>query len=197
MSSQNSSKTLDINDVEEKLLLLHLIYLMDLPMSRAAITNFIVENELMDYYTLEGNLADMAEGGFLEVAHENAQDVSTTLYTLTDDGIEHLKLLDSMISRPIKQLINRFVENNRGVIQKSFEKSCNYFPDDATGEFTVKCGVYDDKRGTLLMEITLPVVTRELAKQIQANWNANYTLLYQKVLTALTEEPETEEHVGG
>jgi len=185
-----SSLKLELSDVEEKLLLLYLIYLMDLPMSRAAITNFIVEKELMDYYTLEANLADMVEGGFLEVAHENAQDVSTTLYTLTDDGQDHLKLLDSLISRPVKQLINRFVESNRGVIQKSFEKSANYFPDDETGEFTVKCGVYDDKRGTLLMEITLPVVTREQAKQIQSNWNSNYTIIYQKVLTVLTEPVE-------
>ena len=163
--------------------------------ARAAITDFIVEKELMDYYTLEENLADMAEGGFLEVAHENAEDVSTTLYTLTEDGLEHLKLLDSMISRPVKQVINRYVESNRGKIQKSFEKSANYFPNDETGEFTVKCGVYDDKRGTLLMEITLPVVTREQAKQIQANWNSNYTLLYQKVLIALTEIPGPDEHV--
>jgi len=190
MIDPNPSLKLELSDVEEKLLLLYLIYLIDLPMSRAAITNFIVEKELMDYYTLEANLADMVEGAFLEVARENAQDVSTTLYTLTEDGLNHLKLLDSMISRPVKQVVNRYVEANRGTIQKSFEKSANYFPDDETGEFTVKCGVYDDKRGTLLMEITMPVVTREQAKQIQANWNANYTALYQKVLAALTEMPE-------
>ena len=190
MSNSGSSLNLDYSDVEKKLLLLLLIDLMDLPMSRGAITTFIVEKELMAYYALEENLADLVEGGFLEVTHENAQDVSTTLYTLTDDGHEHLKLLDSMISFPVRRVINQYVEENRGKIQKSFEKSANYFPNAETGEFTVKCGVYDDKRGSLLMEVILPVATREQAKQIQANWNANYTIIYQKVLFALTDEPE-------
>jgi len=120
--------------------------------------------------------------------------MNTTRYTLTEDGTTQLELLDDHIPRPVRKVINRYVEDNRGKIRKGFEKTAHYFPNVENDEFIVKCGVYDDKRGSMLMEISVPVVTREQAKQIQANWNSNYSSIYQRVLSVLTEpEPEAAE----
>ena len=178
---------IEYKDVENKLLILHLINMMDLPMSRAQITDFIIEKDIMNHFVLEKNLNDMVESGFLEATNENAADINTTRYALTEDGSTQLELLNDHIPRPVKQMINRYVEETRGKIRKGFEKTAHYFPNVENDEFIVKCGVYDDKRGSMLMEISVPVVTREQAKQIQSNWNANYTSLYQRILSTLTE----------
>ena len=179
--------TIEYEDVENKLLILYLISSMDLPMSRVQIANFFTEKELMNQFVLLQNLEDMVERGFLEATSENAEDVGTTNYNLTEEGSSHLEHLESLIPRPVRQAIDNSIDETRGKIRKGFEKTANYFPNVENDEYIVKCGVYDDKRGTMLMEISLPVATREQAKFIQANWNDNYTSIYQKVLVALTE----------
>jgi len=185
---------IEYKDVENKLLILYLINLMDLPMSRAQLTDFIIAKEIMNHFTLEDHLTDMVDRGFLEAAHEITQDETTTRYSLTEDGHIHLEHLNEHIPRPARNMINKYVSETRGKIRKGFEKTCHYFPDIENDEFIVKGGIYDDKRGSLLMEITVPVATREQAKQLQANWNANYNSIYQRVLAALTDKnPATEE----
>ena len=179
--------TIEYKDIENKLLLLYLINTMDLPMSRSQITDFIIQKDLMNHFVLEQNLTDMVGRGFLETTHENAQDENTTRYSLTEDGLTNLDLLEGQIPRPVRQIICQYVEENRGKINKSFEKTAHYFPNVENDEYIVKCGVYDDKRSTMLMEISVPVVTREQAKQLQANWHANYSTLYQRILAILTE----------
>jgi hypothetical protein len=128
----------------------------------------------------------MVERGYLAVTLENTLDENTTRYTLTEDGITNLNLLENQIPRAVRNMIVQYVEDTRGKIKKGFEKTAHYFPAD-NDEYIVKLGVYDDKRDTMLMEISVPVVTREQAKYIQANWNANYNTLYQKILAALTD----------
>jgi len=188
-----SSIAIEYKEIENKLLIMYLINMMELPMSRPQITEFIIEKELMSYFTLEQNLTEMVERGFLEATRENAQDISTTRYSLTENGITNLDLLEKHIPRPARQIISTYVEDNRGRIIKSYEKTANYFPNPDNDGFTVKLGVYDDKRSALLMEISVAVATREQAKQIQAGWNANYSTLYQNVLEVLTEPPKTEQ----
>ena len=179
--------TIEYNDVENKLILLYLINMMDLPMSRSQITDFVIRKDLMNHFVLEQSLADMEERKFLEATLENSQDESTTRYVLTEEGLTNLELLESQIPRPVRNMIDQYVDENQGKIKKGFEKTAHYFPNAENDEYIVKCGVYDDKRGSMLMEINVPVVTREQAKFIQTNWNNNYNLLYQRILTILTE----------
>ena len=188
--------TIEYEDVENKLLILYLISSMDLPMSRVQIANFFENKELMNHFVLLQNLEDMVERGFLEATSENAEDVGTTNYSLTEEGSAHLEHLESMIPRPVRQIIDNSIDETRGKIRKGFEKTANYFPNVENDEYIVKCGVYDDKRGTMLMEISVPVVTREQAKFIQANWNENYTSIYQRVLAALTERKDNTQEAG-
>ena len=179
--------TIEYKDIENKLLLLYLINCMELPMSRSQITDFIIEKDLMNNFVLEQHLTDLSDRGFLEETNENAQDVNTTRYALTEDGLSHLELLKNQIPRPVRQMIVQYVDENRGKIRKGFEKTAHYFPNVENDEYIVKCGVYDDKRSALLMELSVPVVTREQAKQLQSHWNANYNTLYQRIMAILTD----------
>ena len=183
--------TIEYNDVENKLAILYLINAMDLPMTRTQITSFFAEKELLGYLVLMKNLDDLVERGFLEALVESSQDEVSTSYILTDDGNTHLEHLESLLPRTVKRVIDSSIDETRGKIRKGYERTAHYFPNAENDEFTVKCGVYDDKQGTMLMEISIPVVSREQAKHILANWNDNYTGIYQKVLEILTENVKT------
>ncbi|MCL1863032.1 MAG: DUF4364 family protein [Defluviitaleaceae bacterium] len=177
---------LESNGIENKLLLLYLINTMELPMTRSEVTDFVIQNELMNHFTLGENLSDMVERGFLEATFENTLDENTTRYVVTDEGLTNLELLEGQIPRYIRNIITQYIVDNRGKIKKGYEKTAHYFPAE-NGEYIVKCGIYDDKRDSMLMELSFPVFTREQAKQMQQNWHANYTALYEKILSALTE----------
>ena len=190
MTDVNNSEYLQ---VENKLILLYLINKMDLPLSRSQLTDFVREGEYMDYYTLQQTLAEMVDGAYLE----KLQDNNNTRYSITDEGVTTLEYFESHITKPVRQMIDIYIEENRGKIKKDYESIANYFPNVENDEFKVKCGVYEDKRA--IIELFVSVETREQAKLIQANWRANASGLYTKIIEALTEEQEQqggEESVG-
>ena len=178
---------IEYKDVENKLLILYLINRMELSMSRAQITEFVMSKDFMNYFVLEETLADMTEQGLLETTSENAQDANTTRYTVTNNGLISLEYFENHIPRPMRTLINQYVEENRGKVKRDYEVTATYFPVAESDDFQVKCGVYEDHR--VLLELAISVDTRDQAKQIQANWRNNASLLYQRVIEALINTP--------
>ena len=172
------------NSTENKLLLLYLINRMEFPMSRAQVTDFVREADFMDYYTLQQTLADMVESGHLDATEENALDNSTTRYAVTGEGQTTLEYFEKHIAWSKREAIDRYITENRGKIKKDYENTATYFPNVENDEFRVKCGVYEDERA--LLELFVSVDTREQAKLIQSNWRANASVLYQRIIEALT-----------
>jgi hypothetical protein len=178
------SVSLEYKDVENKLLILYLINRMEISMSRAQITDFVMSKDIMDYFTLEQTLAVMLEQGLLEAAHENAQDANTTRYTVTNSGLTSLDYFVNHIPRPLRVLINQYVVENRGNVKRDYEVTATYFPNVESDDFQVKCGVYEDKR--VILELSISVDTREQAKLIQNNWRSGASELYQRITEAIT-----------
>ena len=169
----------EMKEPENKLLLLYLIDKMDLPLSRSQITDYILEAEFMDYYTLQQALADMAEQGYLEVQQNN----NTTRYTATEEGLQTLEYFEKHIPLPVRAKINAYIKENRKNIQRDFETTATFFPNVENDEFVVKCGAYEE--GRVLMEISISVDTREQARTVQNNWKSNAKVLYGEILMTL------------
>ena len=174
----------EYKNAENKLLLLYLINRMEFPMSRAQVTDFVHGADFMDYYTLQQTLAIMVENGHLDATEENATDNNTTRYAVTDEGQTTLEYFEKHIPWSKRQTIDRYISENRVKIKKDYENTATYFPNVENDEFRVKCGVYEDKRA--LLELFVSVDTREQAKLIQSNWRANASVLYQRIIEALT-----------
>jgi len=178
------SDTIEHKNVENKLLLLYLVDRMEYPMSRAQITEFVREADLMDYYTLQQTLANMVENNLFETTQENALDNNTTRYAATEEGLTTLEYFEQHIAVEIRQKIKSYVDTNRRKIKKDYEVTATYFPNADNNEFRVKCGVYEDKRA--LLELFVSVDTRDQAKLIQSNWQDNASGLYRRIIEALT-----------
>jgi len=179
MSDQTEYK-----NAENKLLLLYLINRMEFPMSRAQVTDFVRDEDFMDYYTLQQTLAVLVDGGHLDATVENALDNNTTRYVITGEGQMTLEYFEKHIPWSRRQAIDSYITENRGKIKKYYENTATYFPNVENDEFQVKCGVYEDKRA--LLELVVSVDTREQAKLIQSNWRASASALYQRIIEALT-----------
>jgi DNA-binding PadR family transcriptional regulator len=174
----------EFKTVENKLIVLYLLNRMVLPMSRGQIAEMVLSGDFMDFFTLQQALSEMVDIGYLDASQENAADNNTTRYTLTEEGTNTLEFFERRITFSTRQAIIRYANENRQKIQKDYEKTATYFPDENNDEFRVKCGVYEDKRA--LLELFISVDTREQAKFIQSNWQRNASVLYGRIIDALT-----------
>ena len=172
--------------VENKLLILYLIDKMDLPLSRSQITEFANECDYMDYYTLQQTLAEMVEDKYLEKTQEN----NNTRFSISDEGLTALEYFEKHIPGATRARINKYVHDNFNSVKKDYEITANYFLDNETNEYIVKCGVYDDEK--ILMEINISVVSRDQAKLILNNWKTRVNVMYMNILRQLisTESPQ-------
>ena len=175
--------------VENKLVLLYLINKMDLPLSRSQVTDFVREGEYMDYYTLQQTLAEMVEGSYLE----KIQDNNNTRYCITDEGATTLEYFENHIPGGIRSKINKYVHDHFNSIKRDFEVTATYFLDNETNEYIIKCGVYEDKR--ILMEINVSVVSRDQARLIQSNWKSHVSEIYMNILNEMVINREVAEAV--
>lgn len=165
--------------VESKLLLLYLIEKMNFPISTSQISQFALEEGIMSFFELQQCLSEMADGTYVDISKEN----NNTRYTITDLGLTSLHYFEKRVPTHLRNKISRFVSENREQIKKDYETTANYFKDIQTGEYAVKCGIYEDD--ALLMEINITVVDREQARDICDNWKTNVNNIYDKVLCNL------------
>lgn len=174
----------DANSAVNKLLILYLINKMDIPMSQTQVSQFVLEEEYMDYFMLQQMLTENVEKNYLEAVKENNE----TRYTVTDEGITLLDYFDRQIPINIRNRITKYVAENRKDFKRDYEITANYFYGNDMNDFIVKCGLYEDE--VVLMEINLSVVSKEQAKFICNNWKANVSTIYGNILTALIQKDD-------
>lgn len=170
---------LNFSYAENKLLLLYLIDKMEVPLTQSQISQFALEEEYINYFSLQQFLAEMVEVDYLEKSLDN----NKTYYSVTDQGLIALEYFKKRIQPDIKNKINKYVEKNKKSIKKDYEVTANYFYEQNNNEYIVKCGIYEDD--TALMELTVSVVSREQAKLICNNWRENVNHLYGNILMEL------------
>lgn len=176
----NTKNPIDsLDQAEKKLLLLYLIDKVELPLTQSQISEFALEENYMNYFSLQQFLADMVEVNYLEKSFEN----NTTYYSVTDQGLIALEYFKKRIPTQLKKKIKEYILHNKKAIKKDYEVIANYFYDRNTNEYIIKCGIYDDEM--TLMELTLSVVSRDEAKLICNNWRGNVKNLYGDILNKL------------
>ncbi len=168
---------------ESKLIILFLLEKMDIPLSHSQISQFVLEENYMDFFSLQQYLNELLESFLIEKNKTN----NLTKYTITDEGSRVLGYFIRKIPDQERTRISLYVNNNIKKIKLSYEIAANYFQ-EVTNEYNVKCGVYENELP--LMEIMVTVATKEHAKQICNNWRENVNKIYGNVLSTLTNPVE-------
>lgn len=171
--------------IEKKIILLFLIDKMDIPLSNSQISQFAMEENFMNYYTVQKYLNEMVDIGYLD----KLQDNNSTRYTITEDGLTALDAFIKNVPITIRNRIAKYVSEHRKVVKQDYEITANHFFDYNNKEYIVKCGIYEDEM--MLMELNLSVVTKEQALIICNNWKSNVNNLYGQIInTLLTKDKE-------
>ncbi|NMA84537.1 MAG: DUF4364 family protein [Epulopiscium sp.] len=162
-----------------KLIILFLIHHMRIPLSNTQITEFILERNYTDYFSIQQYLSELVEAKLLLTQIDN----HTTRYVIESKGERTLEYFLNRIPVHTREEIMQYIQTHRPQIRQEIEITAEYIP-EKQNEYLVICKVVENE--TLLMELKVNVVSKEQAKKICNNWKQSAQVHYGQILSSLT-----------
>ena len=92
-----------------KLIILYMLKKVDFPLTNAQISEFVLDQEYTTYFTLQQAISELVEAGLIRM--ETIR--NTSQYYLTEDGDMTLGYFTQKISAPIREDIDRYIQENK------------------------------------------------------------------------------------
>ena len=163
---------------ENKLILLYIIDMANMPISNLQITKIILENQFMNYFIFQQFLNELCE---LEYLSSEVVD-NKTFYTITPAGKQTLSYFVNHIPIGVKNSIDRSITKIRKKIKNETFVKADYQP-ESENEFIVKCQVREDNFSLIDLEIS--VGTKSDCNTICENWRKYSNQIYEEILESL------------
>ena len=163
---------------QNKLLLLYILEQVDIPMSNSELTQFVLENNYMNYFMVQQYLGELVNSRFIEFISENGIEY----YKLTDSGKSALNYFTERIPDTTKEEINKKYEKKREELVKETQIIGNYYKKNES-EYIVTLKVIE--KDITLFNLSLNVVSNKQAKIICQNWKDNPQYVYENILDLL------------
>lgn len=161
-----------------KLIVLYMLGRVTFPLTKAQISDFILEREYTNFLTLQQAISELTDSGMISTRTM----ANRTHLAITEEGIQTLRYFDSHISDSIKQDIDAYFQENELTLRNEMSVQANYYK-STSGEFEARLVAKD--RDITLVDITLSVPTEELAASICDKWQAKNESIYQYLIQEL------------
>lgn len=161
-----------------KLVVLYILNRVTFPITVAQISDFVLDQEYTDFLTLQQVINELKDAGL--IISEKAR--NRTHLTITDEGRETLQLFKTRISIVDRYKIDTYFQKNEFSLQNEIAVQSNYYKSAADGYDT---HLVIHEGDTLLMEITIPVPTEEMASVVCDNWQKKNLEIYQYLIGQL------------
>ena len=160
---------------ENKLLLLYILKTLKQPISNTQLTEIVLENSFINYFTLQQYIAELEESKFIE--HTEVMDKK--LLKLTDKGENVLSFFKDRISPSKISLINEYIKLHIDLIKKELTIK-------ADDSFIVDIKALENNYP--LMELKLQVPTKKQATYLCNKWQENPSEIYDQIITLLFDD---------
>lgn len=151
---------------------------VSLPLTRAQITDFMLDKEYTNYMTLQTVFAQLSESNMIE---EKTIRNRTQLF-ITEEGIDTLHFFENRISPEIKKDVDAYLNEKSMSIKNEASILADYYK-STDGEYKAHL-VAREKKQTLV-DITLSVPTEEIASAICVKWEEKNQNIYQYLIEQL------------
>lgn len=163
---------------ENKLLLLYVVKSLKCSVSNSQLTDLILENNFMNYFTLQQYISELVSSDFIQYENQNDKNV----LVITKKGENVLSFFKDRIS-PIKiDIINDYIENTIDSIKKELTIHSDYTI-DSNDSFIIDLKAFEDK--SLLMELKLSVPTKKQATSLCNRWKEDPSSIYTQIVDLL------------
>jgi DNA-binding PadR family transcriptional regulator len=163
-----------------KLMILYILSRVSFPLANAQLTAFILEKEYTNYFNIQRAISELIDDSYIEAKTIR----NSSLYKITESGLETLLFFDHMISSGIKEDIEAYLTQNRYELQEELSTPAEFYQ-VKKGEFAAHLQVIE--RDAPIIELTLMVPSEEEAEKICSNWKDKSSDVYAYLMSALLE----------
>lgn len=173
---------LSISDLaENKLILLYIADKVKLPISNIALTEIVLSNNLLNYFTLQQYIFELVSSNLLK----NIEKDEKNMLELSDTGSRVLSMFYNRISKDKREVIDKYLEKNLENIKKEIAITADYTIDE-NNNFIVELGASENN--SPLINLRLTVGSNAQAKSLCSKWKENSSDIYNKIISTLIEE---------
>ncbi len=167
----------NIESIESKLIVLYILDKLDLPLEKPQISNIVLENNFLNYFTLQQCLLEIENSDLVIIEGE-----TNPLWRISSQGRNAVSFLSDFLTVRVKKTIDRYVQTNKLTIKKESEVKTSYkrLNED---EYIVTLKALEN--GMELINLELNVVSGSQAQQICDNWKKNAEQVYGMIIGSL------------
>ncbi|NMM63178.1 DUF4364 family protein [Clostridium sp. P21] len=166
---------------ENKLLLLFIFEKIKFPVSNNQITQIILENNFINYFTLQQYLNELLSSNFLKYTNETGNH----RLIITEKGIRVLSLFVNRISEDKIKAVKDYLSKKLSSIKKEVTITADYTI-GKNDNFIVNLKAVEND--SILIDIKLNVGSNKDAKDLCHKWKNNSSDLYNKIIQLLINE---------
>jgi predicted transcriptional regulator len=163
---------------ENKLILLYILSETGTPLSKNQITQVVLENSLMNYFSMQQFLSELVQKGLVLCY----QDMGRHLYKIHSRGLEVLNLFSSRVPDKLKKDLQEYLNRKGVLLEREYSTRSSYLM-EAPGVYSVYLKLI--REGKASFEMNIPAVSEEDAKKICANWNNGAETLSRDIIKLL------------
>lgn len=161
-----------------KLIILYMVNRASFPITKAQVADFILENEYMDFLTLQQVFAELTDSGMITANTVR----NRTHLAITEEGKETLALFRSRLNVLTKKKIDSFFMENELEMRNEVSITSDYYK-STSGEY--EAHLQATEKRVRLVDITLSVPDEETAAAICDNWQKKNQTVYQNLIEQL------------
>ena len=178
MESEPGRKMLQVSFTFNKLIVLYMLDRVTFPITVAQISDFVLEQEYIDFLTLQQVINELKDSGL--VSAETVR--NRTFLTITNEGRETLRLFKIRISIADRQAADAYLYKNEFSLRNEIAVQGRYYKSAAGG---YDAHLTAEERDSRLVEITISVPTEEMAADVCDNWQKKNLEIYQYLIGQL------------
>ncbi len=161
-----------------KLIVLYMLQKVDFPLTNSQISEFVLGRGYTSYFTLQSVLSELVESEMIR--QETVRNCS--YFTMTEAGEEALRYFHSRISDPIREDIDRYLQDNKMQLRDEVSVVADYYKNTAD-EYSVHCVVREKYSNPIELTVTVPDEAQ--ARAACGNWRQKCQEIYEFVMKEL------------
>lgn len=166
---------------ENKLLLLYIFQKIKLPISNIQITQIILENNFINYFTLQQYVTELIASNLLKPTEQKGK----SRLVITQKGDNVLSLFKGRISESKIELIDNYLKTHIENIKKELTVRADYTIENKNN-YLVNLTASEDS--FTLIDIKLSVASNKQARDLCNKWRNNPSELYTKIINLLVDD---------
>lgn len=166
---------------ENKLMLLYIFNKLRFPISNNQVTQIILENNLMNYFTLQQYIAELISAGFIKYC----QNEEKSRLIISNEGSKVLHLFKNRIPAEKTEELDNYLNKQMDNIKREVTVTADYTIEHKDN-FIVSLKAVENN--SIIIDIKLNVASNKQARDICQKWKSNSSYIYSKLMELLISE---------